>query len=36
MDPCSSFFASATMATDASNEWEEEGEINLWSFSSVN
>jgi len=35
MDPCSSFFASAPMATDASNEWEE-GEINLWSFSSVN
>ncbi|CAL5019736.1 unnamed protein product [Urochloa decumbens] len=37
MDPCSSFFAPAPMATtDAANEWEEEGEINLWSFSSVN
>jgi hypothetical protein len=36
MDPCSSFFAPAPMAMDAANEWEEEGEINLWSFSSVN
>jgi hypothetical protein len=36
MDPCSSFFAPAPMATDAAGEWEEEGEINLWSFSSVN
>jgi hypothetical protein len=36
MDPCSTFFAPAPMATDAANEWEEEGEINLWSFSSLN
>ncbi|KAF8730276.1 hypothetical protein HU200_017259 [Digitaria exilis] len=37
MDPCSSFFAPAPMTTtDAANEWEEEGEINLWSFSAVN
>ncbi|KAF8779923.1 hypothetical protein HU200_002193 [Digitaria exilis] len=38
MDPCNSFFAPAPIATttDAANEWEEEGEINLWSFSAVN
>ncbi|XP_066382125.1 ethylene-responsive transcription factor ERF014-like [Miscanthus floridulus] len=36
MDPRSTFFAPAPMATDAANEWEEEGEINLWSFSSLN
>ncbi|KAL6633475.1 hypothetical protein ACP70R_026146 [Stipagrostis hirtigluma subsp. patula] len=36
MDPCSTFFAPAPMATDAAAEWEEEGEINLWSFSSLN
>jgi len=33
MDPCSTFFAPAPVAA---NEWEEEGEINLWSFSSLN
>jgi hypothetical protein len=32
MDPCSTFFAPAPMAVD----WEEEGEIDLWSFSSLN
>jgi hypothetical protein len=33
MDPCSTFFAPApAMAAD----WEEEGEIDLWSFSSLN
>uniref|UniRef100_A0ACD5ZB16 Uncharacterized protein n=1 Tax=Avena sativa TaxID=4498 RepID=A0ACD5ZB16_AVESA len=31
MDPCSTFFAPAAPA-----EWEEEGEISLWSFSSLN
>ncbi|XP_062217575.1 ethylene-responsive transcription factor ERF014-like [Phragmites australis] len=36
MDPCSTFFAPASMATDAATEWEEEGEINLWGFSSLN
>ncbi|EMS63881.1 hypothetical protein TRIUR3_27639 [Triticum urartu] len=33
MDPCSTFFAPAPMAPV---EWEEEGEISLWSFSSYN
>uniref|UniRef100_A0ACD5Z5W0 Uncharacterized protein n=1 Tax=Avena sativa TaxID=4498 RepID=A0ACD5Z5W0_AVESA len=32
MDPCSTFFAPAA----APAEWEEEGEISLWSFSSFN
>ena len=38
MDPCSTFFAPAPMATDAASEWEweEEGQIDLWSFSSLN
>jgi hypothetical protein len=33
MDPCSTFFAPAPMAAA---EWEEEGDIDLWSFSSLN
>ncbi|TVU28674.1 hypothetical protein EJB05_20203, partial [Eragrostis curvula] len=33
MDPCNTFFAPAPMAAA---EWEEEGEIDLWSFSSLN
>ncbi|KAL6912066.1 hypothetical protein ACP4OV_000871 [Aristida adscensionis] len=37
MDPCSAFFApAAPMAAEAAAEWEEEGEISLWSFSSLN
>jgi hypothetical protein len=36
MDPCSTFFAPAPVATDAASEWAEEGEIDLWSFSSLN
>ena len=36
MDPCSTFFAPAPMAMDAAAEWEEEGGIDLWSFSSIN
>jgi hypothetical protein len=36
MDPCSTFFAPPPVATDAASEWAEEGEIDLWSFSSLN
>jgi hypothetical protein len=35
MDPCSTFFAPVPTAM-APAEWEEEGEISLWSFSSHN
>jgi hypothetical protein len=34
MDPCSTFFAPAPTAMAPGAEWEEEGEISLWSFSS--
>uniref|UniRef100_J3KVG7 Uncharacterized protein n=2 Tax=Oryza brachyantha TaxID=4533 RepID=J3KVG7_ORYBR len=34
MDPCNTFFAPAPEALAA--EWEDEGEISLWSFSSLN
>uniref|UniRef100_A0A0D9VLH4 AP2/ERF domain-containing protein n=1 Tax=Leersia perrieri TaxID=77586 RepID=A0A0D9VLH4_9ORYZ len=33
MDPCSTFFSPAPAAAA---EWEDEGEISLWSFSSIN
>ncbi|KAM0880869.1 hypothetical protein ACQ4PT_033278 [Festuca glaucescens] len=36
MDPCSTFFAPAPTAMAPGAEWEEEGEISLWSFSSYN
>ncbi|TKW20354.1 hypothetical protein SEVIR_4G082200v4 [Setaria viridis] len=34
MDPCSAFFAPAPMAMD-DGSWEEEGDIALWSFSTL-
>ncbi|EEC74067.1 hypothetical protein OsI_09077 [Oryza sativa Indica Group] len=34
MDPCSTFFSPAPESLAA--EWEDEGEISLWSFSSLN
>uniref|UniRef100_A0A0A9CJ81 Uncharacterized protein n=1 Tax=Arundo donax TaxID=35708 RepID=A0A0A9CJ81_ARUDO len=35
MDPCSAFFAPAPMAMDDNGCWEEEGDIALWSFSTL-
>ncbi|KAG8072540.1 hypothetical protein GUJ93_ZPchr0006g42749 [Zizania palustris] len=35
MDPCNTFFSQAPEPV-AAEYWEEEGEINLWSFSSLN
>ncbi|KAL5207759.1 hypothetical protein ABZP36_032194 [Zizania latifolia] len=35
MDPCNTFFSPAPEPV-AADYWEEEGEINLWSFSSLN
>ncbi|XP_062233958.1 ethylene-responsive transcription factor ERF014-like [Phragmites australis] len=35
MNPCSSFFAPALMAMDDDACWEEEGDIGLWSFSTL-
>ncbi|KAG8059321.1 hypothetical protein GUJ93_ZPchr0002g26632 [Zizania palustris] len=37
MDPCNTFFSPAPAPEPAASDyWEEEGEINLWSFSSLN
>ncbi|CAM0943893.1 unnamed protein product [Alopecurus aequalis] len=36
MDPCSTFFTPAPTGMAPGAEWEEQGEISLWSFSSYN